>query len=1045
MDPKRPRSGDAPRLRKTATVLLLTLGLTGFGTAPALAQISSDAPWAADSTSANAEPSDSPTQAEAGQANGDTAIDPAAGDHVAGSAPTNADASVEPSVPTEGVPTAGVPAEGVPTADLAEPSVASPISALPRWASAASAPVVNAVPAPGSSVDLQAVIAGPSAADGGDPFTYTATFSNNSLTDGDTATFVWTAPAGATNVAAACTAASNGAFCPSSMTVTNAQVAGDLPTMPHLGTVEITITGNFPVGISSVSSSASVTPPPGTTDPDLSTNTSFISTSLSTVTDLSVTKTADQTSVAPGDTVNYTVVYSNTGPTAVNGAAVRDTLQFIGGPEFASTVAVDIQSCVSSGGAVCPTLADDPASTGTIWDTTIPLLPGGGASLTINYSITYTVGDPNGCYSRPDPARFPNSAEAFVPVGVTDTDYSNNQVNYQLTAVVSECPTGSTTSSKTGSSSLIAPGDTVTYSVTYNNTGTVSQDGTAIWDSLRLLGGPEFADTADVHFVSCATTGGAVCPTLADTTVTDSTGFGDDVYDTTIPTYPAGSSVTITYEVFYTPGDPNACYSGQYAAQFYNEATSTPPAGVIDSGTHTDFRSAADVTPCPGVDVSVTKTVGSTRVQPGDTVGYTVTFSNAGPGDASGSQIRDVFTRADGGPSFGTTDIDFTGCTVVGGAVCPTLTDFTTGGQGVFDTTVPSLPASSSITIAYNITYNASATQVCSGNPEAAIPNTANIWPPSTVQVVNPEDDQVVVQTPVKCADVAVNKQVDPIAVQAGDAVTYTVIVSNGGTAAADAIQFTDPLPSGFVYSSASCAALTGAPTCGAVDYDSATNTVSSLIPLVGNGESVVFTIEGTAGVVQGTYANTAEAVDTAASTYWDPNPVTNSSRVNLQLFNTTSDITVTKTIAGFAGAGLEEAMTFTGEVTCGTQAPQAWSATVPAGALSASAAPLTFFDTEQCTVTEDTPPAAPAAYEWAAGSPTIAPSVIPALGPSTPVTVDVTNTLRRLSPDVVPAAVQPVLAYTGIAVGSTITLGVTLFGIGVLLAAPKRRRPVRG
>lgn len=176
------------------------------------------------------------------------------------------------------------------------------------------------------------------------------------------------------------------------------------------------------------------------------------------------------------------------------------------------------------------------------------------------------------------------------------------------------------------------------------------------------------------------------------------------------------------------------------------------------------------------------------------------------------------------------------------------------------------------------------------------------------------------------------------------------------------------------------------------LDYDAANHRLTSTIKSLGQLGEVLFTIEGHAGVVPGTYKNVAEAIVPAG--LFDPNLKSNVTDVNIQIQNTQSQITVEKQLAGVPSSGLPVDMTFSGTVACSTQPAQPWSITVPAGQTKASSAPFSYFDGELCSVTEDPPPAAPYGYDWV-GTPVIANPSTP-LGPATTVTIPVTNTLQR-------------------------------------------------
>jgi len=184
--------------------------------------------------------------------------------------------------------------------------------------------IAGATVEPGSFADLKTTVAGPASANGGGAFTYTVMMENNSLPGADGATFSDSVPAGSTGVTATCTA-SNGAGCPTAanFSVSNSAVTGTLGAFPYNAPVVVTVRGFFGVGNLSVTDSATITPPPGVTDPDQSSNASSVSTSINLYIDVSAVLTSDATTVSPGDTVDYTAVLANAGPSAANGSYFR--------------------------------------------------------------------------------------------------------------------------------------------------------------------------------------------------------------------------------------------------------------------------------------------------------------------------------------------------------------------------------------------------------------------------------------------------------------------------------------------------------------------------------------------------------------------------------------------------------------------------------------------------------------------------------------------------------------------------------------------------
>ena len=70
---------------------------------------------------------------------------------------------------------------------------------------------------------------------------------------------------------------------------------------------------------------ATVTAPGGVTDPTPGNNSATDTDTLNPSADLAITKTDGVTTYTPGNTVTYTVVVSNAGPSTATGATVADT------------------------------------------------------------------------------------------------------------------------------------------------------------------------------------------------------------------------------------------------------------------------------------------------------------------------------------------------------------------------------------------------------------------------------------------------------------------------------------------------------------------------------------------------------------------------------------------------------------------------------------------------------------------------------------------------------------------------------------------------
>lgn len=869
----------------------------------------------------------------------------------------------------------------------------------------------------------------------GDAFTYTVKLSNNGTWAADGAAFTIHLPQSAINVATSCdqTLAINGAACPTDMVIAQlppepATIKGTVPTLPDQGEVQITITGTYGVGSpTSVSSDVSIQPPAGVAELYEPSNSSKINTTLITDAKLSVNKT--QTTA--GGVTTYTITVKNDGNAAADGASFEDYLSsnYSTDSAYRASVTANYESCSVTGGAVCPAASEFTGFTDVsgiyfskLFNTKVPKLPAG-SSLTVVYKATITpkmdacgivtsdltniatITPPNGITNQFGTA----SSRAVVSVPGTAACPPTSAWNYDLTKTQAKLwPDGSTTPISANGANYTY-GDTIRYIVTVVNNGTADADGAILRDFTWSRGSAYYANLKAKYVPSCVAENGAQCPPDASFPSVDRGGAisgsmtnDGNLFSVAIPKFPVGGKITVAYDAVLTPSQ----LCGMYASSFGNNASIQPPPGS------TGFTSKevglvkvnVPATPaCP--DVQISKTQSTNTPQPGVPFEYVVTVFNNGPGAADGAVWNDYIS------SYGFVNnlkakITYGGCMAESGAQCPSDDQFNSwDSQSLlntflikYGTTIPKLPNQGKITLRYEVTLEELAAASCS-SASGDFSNYSGVSPPSAYYAKG-----ATVNMRVTCADIGITETVDPVFVKAGQPITYTVEVSNAGLSAVPNVLFSDPLPPIFEYIGATCEMVKESgpvlphprTECGAsVDYDPATHKLSSTIKSLGQLGAVRFTITGKAGTVPGTYKN--EAFATLPAGVFDPIMMTNRTDANVQIQNTHSAITVRKLLAGLPASGLPVDMTLTGKVTCGSQPPQNWSITVPAGQATGASAPLTFYDTEVCSVTEDQPlPAAPAGYEWS-GAPVIANSTNP-LGPQTPREVPVTNTLKRLT-----------------------------------------------
>jgi uncharacterized repeat protein (TIGR01451 family) len=168
-----------------------------------------------------------------------------------------------------------------------------------------------------------------------------------------------------------------------------------------------TFTSNTTVSSSaagSVSNTASVAVPAGTTDPNLANNSATDTDTIPTA-DLSITKTDNTVTALPGGSLTYVIVVSNGGPDAVIGATVADI--------FPSVLTVNSWTCTATAGSSCTAGGSANNRTGSV-----NLLNGGSATYTANATLSASA-----------TGQLTNPATVAVPAGVVDPNTGNNSAN----------------------------------------------------------------------------------------------------------------------------------------------------------------------------------------------------------------------------------------------------------------------------------------------------------------------------------------------------------------------------------------------------------------------------------------------------------------------------------------------------------------------------------------------------------------------------------------------------------------------------------------
>ncbi|MBP6821675.1 MAG: DUF11 domain-containing protein, partial [Acidobacteria bacterium] len=266
----------------------------------------------------------------------------------------------------------------------------------------------------------------------GQSVTYTITASNAGPSNAPGSTVADTFPASLTGTwtcvgagGGTCTAAGSGNI-------------NDTVNLPAGGSVTYTVTANISASATgTLSNTATVATGGGVTDPTPGNNSATDSDTLTPSANLGITKTNGVTSVTAGNSVTYTIVASNAGPSNAPGSTVADT--------FPATITGVNWTCVGAGGGTCPA-----SGSGNI-NATVNLPAGG--------SVTFTA---SGTLSAVASGTLTNTATVATAGSVTDPTPGNNSATDSDTITGTcniTCPTNVTTwtSSNSATVSYSAP------------------------------------------------------------------------------------------------------------------------------------------------------------------------------------------------------------------------------------------------------------------------------------------------------------------------------------------------------------------------------------------------------------------------------------------------------------------------------------------------------------------------------------------------------------------------------------------------------------
>ena len=585
-------------------------------------------------------------------------------------------------------------------------------------------------------------------------------------------------------------------------------------------------------------------------DPNTSNNSSTAGATAVAAADVSMTKTLTSSGpFLPGQSISYTLVVANAGPSTATSIQVTDT-----------PTNLTITNVSGSGCSALPCTIASLAS---------------GANTTINVTATITAAGPFDNSATATAAEFdPNTANntdntgnngvtgTAVDVSMTKTlttagpFHLGQTINYTLVVAnagpstatsiqVTDTPTNLTLGTVSGACTALpctiaslASGANTTINVSativaagaFDNSATatpVETDTNLANNTDNLGNGGTAIGTADVSMTKTLATAGpftqgqTINYTLVVANAGPSTATSIQVTDTptnltigavsgactalpcTIASLASGANTTI-----------NVTATIIAAGAFDNSATATPAEFDPNTANNTDNTGNGGTAISSSADVSMTKTL--TTAGPftqGQTINYTLVVANAGPSPATSIQVTDT-----------PTNLTITSVSGACTALPCTIASLASGANATINVTATIVAAG-----AFDNSATATAAQT-DPNPANNTDNTGNGGTAAAASV-----------------DLSIAKTASAGTVAVGMTLDYTITIVNHGPGTATSVTMTDALPSGFALISAT-------PSQGTC---SGTTNVTCSVGTMVNGATATITLHGTA-TAQGPLSNTA-------------------------------------------------------------------------------------------------------------------------------------------------------------------------------------------
>ena len=674
--------------------------------------------------------------------------------------------------------------------------------------------------------------------------------------------------------------------------------------------VPATVTAGTITATSSVSST--------TSDPNSANNTTSVTTSVNLACDLSVTDSGTPSPVTAGNTITYTQVVSNLGPSNCSSATLNEATPV--NTTFVSAVIVNAGgatwTCSGTTPLACGSASVPPGSTGTI--TAVYRVgagtPGGTIIAdTVNVSTTtHDTAPPNDLATVNIPvasgaqadlsvtnSASPNPVTAGSNITYTQSVTNSGQASANAPVLTETLPAGTTAVSLTGPGTWNCVLATLTCTANSAMAGNTTANFTFVVRVGTTVANGTLLPQTDS--VSSTTTD----PITANNSVTVNILVADtaDLSITNTPSpVPVQANATITYTQVVTNSGPSAATSvnltesvpANTSAQSLNGPAGWNCNVVTLRCTNPSFApGSATITFAVLVNSS---TAAGTAINQTASVSSSITDSNTANNSATAADVVATATQADlvvsnsasptsvaaGSNITYTQTVTNLGPAAATGAsftqVTPPNTNFQSitppagwdcgikpavGGTGTITcTATSSLAVNSSGTFTLVLQVNAG-TPSGTSITETATATATNIVPSLTTNTAS----ATVIVANANSADLAIVKTATPNPATEGTPLTYSLAVTNNGPAPATNVTVTDSLPSTVTY-------LSSTSTLGTCSE--AGGTVTCLLGTMANAASAtitILTIPGQPGVI----SNTAIAI----ADQTDPNPANNTSTQN--------------------------------------------------------------------------------------------------------------------------------------------------------------------